>query len=389
MKLRKNERKVMPKVLMFHPALPPYRIDMFNALSERLNLRIVFFLENAVEQKFDQKQLREKLKAKYVYLLKGFKIFGRVFRLGIRDEIRSFKPDIIITTEFSQSTILVWLENHLFGKKIQHVVMTDDNPERIKEDNVIRKLIRRIIITQLDGLIVVSDECAEMFKIKYRINLPIASCPILQSESIFRKKLSMANREADKLAAAYKLYGKRVFLYVGRLADVKRVDRLISAFGVIHESIQDAVLVIVGDGPERDKLKKLTESLGLLKKVIFAGHCEGSQLYAWYRIGSLFVLTSEHEPFGCVVNEALLSGMPVICSNVAGAATLIRTNVNGTVIDAENSLELQTVLREWLKKIKPLSKKNILTLKRSRMLIKFDDVVNQVTDLLMKIGNEK
>lgn len=383
MKSKKIKEKEKPRVLIFHPALPPYRVDIFNALSERFNLRLVFFWENISDHNFDQNNLRKKLKAEHGYLLKGFTPLGSSFRFGIGKEMKRFKPDIVITAEFSQATILVWLENHLFGKKMKQFVITDDNPERIKGDNIIRKLIRRFIIPQLDGLIVVSEERAALFRKIYKKDMPVASCPILQSESEFRKKLSAATQEATKLVRAYELYDKRVFLYVGRLAGVKRVDRLIAAFGAIHESVPDAALVIVGDGPERDKLKKLAESLGLSKKVIFAGRCEGIPLYAWYRIGALFVLTSEHEPFGCVVNEALLSGMPVLCSEWAGAGTLIKNDKNGFVINPEDGSKLQITLQEWLMKIKPLSQKNGLALKKSKMFNQFNDVVVQYVRLLM------
>ncbi len=384
----RTESVLKPRVLFFHPVLPPYRVDVFNAVSEKINLRLVFFLENFPEQKFNQDNLRKRLKAEYGYLLKGFVVFGRIFRLGIMREINSFKPDTIITTEFSQATITVWLEKHLFGKRIKHVVMTDDNPERINGDNIIRKLIRRIVIPGLDGLIVVSDERRELFKKKYGANLRIASCPILQSEYEFRKKLSEAHKKASELVKTHNLYHKRVLLYVGRLADVKRVNRLINAFSTVCKTVPNAVLVIVGDGPERDILKTLVGSLGLSERIIFAGRCEGTPLYAWYRIGSLFVLTSEHEPFGCVVNEALISGMPVICSKWAGARTLIRDNRNGLVINPGNGLELQKALRKWLMKVKPVSRNGKNVLKPSRMFNEFDDTASQFVKILTFFENE-
>jgi len=380
--VKKNIRK---KLLIIHPALPPYRLDMFNALSERFDAYLVILRENIPEQKFNVTNLINHLKAGHEFLLKGFVIFRRIFRYGTGPIIRKFNPDVILASEFSPTTILVWIQKFVFFKKVKLVVLTEDNPELIKRDNVIRKIVRRVLLTGLDGLIVLSEETARLYREKYKVRFPIACYPTIQLESLFRGRLLDSKKEAVKLVLENNLIGKRVLLYVGRLAREKRVDRLITAFGAIHESMSDAVLVIVGDGPKREELKELARSLGISKNVVFTGRCEGIPLSAWYRLGSLFAIASEYEPFGCVVNEALLSGMPVICSSMAGSRTLIKNNVNGVVVNAENPLELQSPLKVWLKKTKPLSKKNILTLKPSKMLVEFDDVVDEVARLLKNV----
>lgn len=97
------------KLLIFHPCLAPYRIDQFNFLSEQFDLYVVFLFDNVWNHKFDQKLLLPQLKCKYSFLLHGPKYKGRVFRFGVLKIIRQFNPDIIISYEFSFTTLYLVL----------------------------------------------------------------------------------------------------------------------------------------------------------------------------------------------------------------------------------------------------------------------------------------
>ena len=80
------------KVLIFHPALAPYRIDLFNALAKKFNTSFYFNFINVSDQKFDQELLRSKSLFKINYLTKGFELLDRSFRVSITKIIRTRKP---------------------------------------------------------------------------------------------------------------------------------------------------------------------------------------------------------------------------------------------------------------------------------------------------------
>ena len=84
------------KLLVFHPALAPYRIDFFNAINEVYNASFYFNLLNVSDQKFDQDALQKKCTFKSNYILSGFEWFGRSFRLGIISIIKKENPDILL-----------------------------------------------------------------------------------------------------------------------------------------------------------------------------------------------------------------------------------------------------------------------------------------------------
>ena len=79
--------QTMKKLLIFHPALAPYRIDQFNDLSKIFDLEVVFIFNNVWNHKFDQRNLTSQLEFKFSYLLTGICFKGRVFRFGILKKI--------------------------------------------------------------------------------------------------------------------------------------------------------------------------------------------------------------------------------------------------------------------------------------------------------------
>lgn len=100
----KKELNRKKRLLIFHPALAPYRIDQFNSLNELFDLKVVFLMENLMNFDMDQSKLREACHFEFSFLLKGFLIKRRLFRFGMLQEIRNTKPDIVMGFEFSLTT---------------------------------------------------------------------------------------------------------------------------------------------------------------------------------------------------------------------------------------------------------------------------------------------
>jgi glycosyltransferase involved in cell wall biosynthesis len=189
-----------------------------------------------------------------------------------------------------------------------------------------------------------------------------------------RTKLKDALPTARSLVAKHALAGRKVVLYVGRLATVKRLDRLLDAFADVRRHQSAATLVLVGEGPERAALEAQASRLGLSSAVIFAGHVEGEELSAWYGCGSILALTSESETWGAVVNEALIAGLPVVCTDQAGARVLIDGS-NGEVVDAANPRRLGAALAACLRRTAPIGEAQLADVRPSLMTQSFADAV--------------
>jgi glycosyltransferase involved in cell wall biosynthesis len=235
--------------------------------------------------------------------------------------------------------------------------------------------MRRMLLRHIDGLVVYAEETRNIYRNRYRFGGPIGICPNVQSEDVLLKAFRDSRTTATRLLDEHRLAGKKVVLMVGRLVKVKRLDRLIKGLASVRERYPELRLVLVGDGPERMALQQLASDIGLGDSVIFAGHCDGSELYAWFTIGSVFVLTSEFEPWGAVVNEALVAGLPVLCSDRAGARVLIEDGRNGRVVNMTDTHEIGAEIIAWTRKAAPLSRESLAQERESLMPGSFEDAV--------------
>jgi glycosyltransferase involved in cell wall biosynthesis len=369
------------RLLMFQPALPPYRVDLYNALAARCDFRVVFLHDNLLTQRFDQQLLRGRLLADHGYLLDGVTFKGRTMRRGVCQEIRRFGPDVVVTAEYSPTTLMVVANRAVVGRQYAHVVETQDNPAVVAGDRWWRCMAKAVVLPRIDGILVYSEPAAHMYRERYAVGARIGISPLLQDEVVFRQRLAEVTDEVHRIVASHYLTGKRVVLFVGRLVRVKQAHRLIRVFPQVQKSFPDSTLALVGDGPERGSLERLARATGLESNIIFVGRKEDAELCAWYRVASVFALPSSFEPFGAVVNEALLAGVPVVCSNRAGASGLVREGKTGAVIDAASAEALSTSLREWLGHAPPLDATQVM-LRPSLMAVNFSDTVNGFLDLV-------
>ena len=123
-------------------------------------------------------------------------------------------------------------------------------------------------------------------------------------------------------------------VFAGRLIRDKNVDILIKAVRLLRDEIPDIKCVIVGDGPERVRLEKLTEEIGLKRNVEFKGFLkEHDDVIALMKSSKVFVLPSTREGFGIVALEANACGLPVITVEHAMNATrdLVKNGRSGFV----------------------------------------------------------
>jgi 1,2-diacylglycerol 3-alpha-glucosyltransferase len=131
------------------------------------------------------------------------------------------------------------------------------------------------------------------------------------------------------------------FLFVGRLAPEKNIYWLMNTYQHYRRDGGSWDLVIVGQGPLADSLRRHAATLACHDCIHFAGFKNGSELLPYYGFAGCFVLPSTGEPWGLVVNEAMASGLPVLVSNRCGCVDdLVVNGKNGFVFDPADRDEL-------------------------------------------------
>jgi glycosyltransferase involved in cell wall biosynthesis len=105
--------------------------------------------------------------------------------------------------------------------------------------------------------------------------------------------------------------------------------------------VPDARLVLVGgDGPEVERIRRLIDSLGLSEKVTIFKDVPHEQIPAFLFQAQLFVLASRRESFGLVVTEAAAANVPVACTKAQGLRELITDGVNGRLVAIDDHVPL-------------------------------------------------
>jgi glycosyltransferase involved in cell wall biosynthesis len=167
-----------------------------------------------------------------------------------------------------------------------------------------------------------SELTAERLRTELHAKTPVAIVPNgIDVQSIF--ELEPATDASD-------------IVYVGRLMTNKNLQLLIEALAVLKSRGRNLRCTVIGDGPERNRWKRLAKKLGVEKQIAWLGIVEKSDdVYRHMKASRVFVLPSDREGFGIVALEANACGIPVLTLDHPENATrdLIRPGKNGNLFE--------------------------------------------------------
>ena len=342
------------KILVFHPIIAPYRIDFFNEFSKHFDAEICLYWRNLKDQKFNYKKIENQFTFKPIWIIKEeLGIFSWIIQLWKRLSLR--KNDVVVVSEFGLPTITTVLHKLITRGKYKIVSIVDDSYNMVAENNQFswkHKWATKILMPFMNNVINVEPRVAEYYQQKYDKGVYM---PIIVDENKARDRLQRILPISQRYVDKYNLEGKKVLLFVGRLVELKNISFAINAF--LKANIENSFFVIIGDGPERESLRRLATGN---QNIFFTGRLEGDELYAWYNVAQVFTLQSTQEAFGAVTNEALLGGCYCLVSKLAGSNCLIKENTNGNVIDPFNMNSYLHLLKEAFNKCNPVQKKLII-----------------------------
>jgi len=123
---------------------------------------------------------------------------------------------------------------------------------------------------------------------------------------------------------------KFVVGWFGRMTAVKRTDDLLTMLAGVRERGIDALLLLVGDGDDRERLEQRAHDLGLARSCLFVGYQE--DVAPWYAVCDTVVLTSASEGTPVTIIEALAAGRPVVATRVGGVPDVVDEGETGFLV---------------------------------------------------------
>ena len=122
--------------------------------------------------------------------------------------------------------------------------------------------------------------------------------------------------------------------YIGRVAHEKNIEFLVRMFVRVRDAVPRAMLVIAGEGPARDSLRRLVATLGIDNDVHFAGYLDrDTTLLDCYAAASVFVFASRTETQGLVLLEAMAQGAPIVSTAELGTRSILLPGCGALVVE--------------------------------------------------------
>lgn len=122
---------------------------------------------------------------------------------------------------------------------------------------------------------------------------------------------------------------EKVILYLGRVSSEKNIAELLEAMPEYMERHKDVKFLLVGDGPEKERLEKQVDSYACKERILFAGQQPWDSVPAFYQLADVFVSASNSETQGLTYIEAMASGLPVVAREDPCLEDILLSGVNG------------------------------------------------------------
>lgn len=261
---------------------------------------------------------------------------------GVFKIYHTFRPDVLtITGYYDWAQVLLLVYAKIRGKK---VTISVESSQMDRTRNAGKELIKKLIFKLTDAFF-----CFGTSSVNYLLALGVPEAKIavrwgaVVDNTRIRQRYDLARAEIRPPGQP-----SRNFIYVGRMALEKNLLTLLEAFkeAIKNDRMADWGLILVGDGPERAALEDFVLKNELTQLVKFTGGVGWQEVPDYLAQADVLILPSFSEPWGLVVNEALVCGMPVIVSNKCGCAEdLVIAGANGFLFDPTDQENLVEIMQ--------------------------------------------
>ena len=314
-----NRATSKSKLALLTNMIAPYRLRIYSYLAQEFDLLILHGGREANRESWGNSE--EALASAKVVRAWGWqipfkqKLDGRVFNErsfhitpGFLWHLLGFQPDAVISNEMGFRSAMALAYGWLFHKPVW--IWWGGTLHTERHIDPFRCVIRRIFRHLGDRWITYGQSATE-----YLLSLGVERDRIFQSQNSVDEQQFSANAEP-----AWVIQPRPVVLHVGRLIELKGIRSLLDAAAILQLKGYEFSLLLVGEGREKRALEQHAQELGL-KHVYFQPAQPPEKMPSVYRSADLVVFPTLQDVWGTVANEAILSGVPMLCSKYAGCAT--------------------------------------------------------------------
>ncbi len=335
----------------------------------KLGHQVVVFTPDVSENK--SKSDLYTLKIKKVPVNKKLPFKALQFWLHLPNEIQKFEKDTRFDIVHFNGISYWFLKKRLSKAKhivtIHHLVkdaIKNNNLSfisRLKdisgENSLFMSFLEKKCIKSPDKLVAVSNFTKKQIIESYDIDP--AQIEVIYN-GIDLNGYSFPDEEIVKTKKQLNLTEQPVILFVGRVDDPRKdLDFLLRSIHKVLGEV-DVTLLVTGKGDQAES-RKLIDSLGIAKNVVFTGYVDDKYLKKCYALCDIYVCSSKLEGFGLTLVEAMMAGKPIVATNVGAIPEIIQNGINGILVESGDiegmCMSICTLLKNQ-KMVDDIGKKN-------------------------------
>jgi glycosyltransferase involved in cell wall biosynthesis len=336
--MSRNSRRL--RVALLVNIIAPAKMPLFSGLAERFDLLL---LHGGMESNRDswsdaeQKVSGATIKRVWGWQIPLKKMDGKIsdrrhlhITPGFLWHLFRFRPDVIVTNEMGLRTVLALSYGTLCRKPVW--VWWGGTLHTEHQIGIVRRVLRFVVSRWARHWFSYGETSSE-----YLTSIGIPRDCIVQIQNGVDE-----TRFSTDAPPEFQVQPRPVLLHAGQLIARKGVDLLLKASGALQKEGLEFSLLLVGGGPDQETLEQLVRDLQLMN-VHFYRSLRSDKMPGVYRSGDALILPTLSDVWGVVANEAVLSGIPVLCSKYAGCAKELFTE--DSVFDPEDAGEFVAKLR--------------------------------------------
>lgn len=307
-------------------------------------MEVIFIAEK--EKRRDWNIDYSNIKFPYTILFKGsiesinsFAIAKETWKM-----LEKIRPETSIICDYSN--IFGWISLLWAKRNKNNLVFWLDSTYDDKKHYFPKELVKHFFLKYFDAFLAPGEKTKHYLEYMKVDSSKIITTGYSVDNEFFTEQYQLYKDKRETLLNELEIKRKQNFIFIGRFAPEKNIFTLLYSFLEVSQKNSDWGLILLGDGPLKNEINTFISDNNLQNKILLPGFIQQEGIVQYLTASDVFVLPSLSEPWGLVVNEALLCRLPVIVSTKCGCQPeLVQEGVNGFSFDPNNQLKLTNLMR--------------------------------------------